>query len=206
MGFGRRSSRIDQRDSLWFASRNRKIGGADSGEESAALLFEAVLVVLAAAIFGGVGFITATGTLYTCSHVGIHEDGEVRLQAVAQDAMQSQHRLAAQLAASTLIRFGGIGEAVAEHNPAFRQRRLDHFRYVLRARGKHQRQFRHWGEASRGGIQQEPADFLSRGGSTRLTSHHYRQALRAEHPCQLFQLRALAAAVESFEGNEPTTM
>ncbi len=61
-------------------------------------------------------------------------------------------------------------------------------------------------EAGSGGIEQESPDFLSSGGSTRLASHHYRQALRAEYACQFLQLRALAAAVESFEGDEPAAM
>jgi hypothetical protein len=77
---------------------------------------------------------------------------------------------------------------------------------MLGTRGKHQGQFRHGREAGSGGIEQESPDFLSGGGSTRLTGHHYRQALRAKYACQFFQLRALAAAVESFEGDEPAAM
>jgi hypothetical protein len=206
MGLRCRSARINQHNSLRFPSCNCQIRAADSGEESSALLFEAVLVVLAAAIFGGVGFVAAAGAFYACGHIRVHEDGEVRLQAVAQDAMQSQDWFAAQLAASTLVRFGGVGEAVAEHNPAFRQGGLDHFRDVLGSRGKHQGKFRHGREAGSGGIEQESADFLSHGGSARLTSSHHRQALRAKYGRQLLQLRAFAAAVESFEGDEPAAL
>ena len=77
---------------------------------------------------------------------------------------------------------------------------------MLGARGKHQGQFRHGGETGGRGIEQKPADFLSRRGSTRLAGHDHRQALRAEYARQFFQLRALAAAVESFEGDEAAAM
>ena len=37
-------------------------------------------------------------------------------------------------------------------------------------------------------------------------SHHDRQALGADNACQLLQLRALAAAVQAFECDEPAAM
>ena len=145
-----------------------------SAEESTALLFEAIFIVFAAAIFGGIGLVAATGALDACSYLGIHEDGEIRLQAVAQDTMQRQHRFTAQLAASTLIRFRGVGETVAEHDLAIGQCWLDHFCDVLGARSKHQSQFRHGRETGGGGVEQQPADFLSGSGPARLAGHHDR--------------------------------
>ena len=120
--------------------------------------------------------------------------------------MQRQHRLAAQFAATPLVGFGGIGEAVAEHDASFRQRGLDHFRDVLGTRGEHQRQLRHRGEAGGRGIEQKAADFLSGRGPTWLARYDYREALCLQYACQFFQLRALAATVESFEGDEAAAM
>ena len=52
----------------------------------------------------------------------------------------------------------------------------------------------------------QPADFFSGRGPARLARHHHGQALRAKYARQFFQLRALAAAVESFEGDEAAAM
>ncbi|MCY1458105.1 hypothetical protein D9M71_754580 [compost metagenome] len=43
--------------------------------------------------------------------------------------------------AAALISVGGIGETVAQHHGAARQRRVDNLRQVLGAGGKHQQQF-----------------------------------------------------------------
>ena len=114
--------------------------------------------------------------------------------------------MAAQLAATSLVGFGRVGEAVAEHDAAFRQRRLNDFRYVLGARGEHQGQLRQRRKTGGRRIQQKPADFFSGRGSARFTRYHHGQSLRAKYGSQLLHLRALAAAVEPFEGDEPAAM
>jgi len=120
--------------------------------------------------------------------------------------MQREHWLAAEFAAAALIGFGGIGEAVAEDDLAICQRGVDHLRDVLRARRKHQRQFRHRGKAVSCGIEQETPDFLPSRGSTGLASDNNRQALRAQYAGKFFELRAFAAAIEAFEGDETAAM
>jgi len=120
--------------------------------------------------------------------------------------MQDQDRLAAQLAATTLVSFGGISKAVAEHDASFRQGGLDDFRQVLGARGEHHRQFRQRRKTGGCSIQQEAANFFSGCGSAWLTRHHHGQSLLAKYARQLFYLGALAAAVESFEGDEAAAL
>jgi len=203
---GRRSPCVDQHNSLCFASSNRQIGIVDSSEKAAAFLFEAILVVFGAAISRRVRFVTAACAFDAGGYIRIHKDREIRLQAVAQDAMQCEYQFASQFAAATLIGFGGIRKAVTENDLAIRQRGLDHFCNVLCARCEHQCQFRHWGEAVSSGIEEEAPDFLSRRGSAWFAGDYYRQALRSQNVRKLFQLRALAAAIESFEGDEAAAM
>ena len=56
--------------------------------------------------------------------------------------MQLQNRLRAQLAASTLVSLGGIGEAIAKHNAPFGERGQNDLVNVLGAGSEHERHFR----------------------------------------------------------------
>ena len=55
--------------------------------------------------------------------------------------MQFKDGRAAQLTSSALVGFGGIGEAVAEHDFAGGDGRLNDFMNVLRAGSEHEREF-----------------------------------------------------------------
>ena len=55
--------------------------------------------------------------------------------------MQLEHRFRPQFSAASLIRLGGVGETIAEHDAALRERRQNDFVNMLRARREHQRQF-----------------------------------------------------------------
>ena len=72
---------------------------------------------------------------------------------------------ATQFATASLVGFGGVGEAVAEHDAAFRQRGLNDFRYVLGARGEHQGQFRQRGKARTWPNPEEGGGFFLRSRS-----------------------------------------
>ena len=51
-------------------------------------------------------------------------------------------------------------------------------------------------------IQQHLANFFAGGSAARLARVHDRDSLMPQHDGQFFQLRAFAAAVEAFEGDE----
>ena len=118
--------------------------------------------------------------------------------------MQRQHRLAAQLASAPLIRLRRIGKAITKYDFAFRKRRLNHFRDVLRSGTKHERQLSRWSKRGSLRIQQELANFFSRRRSARLPCHHNGQSLPGQRRSQFGQLRTFAASVEPFKSNEST--
>ena len=73
--------------------------------------------------------------------IGKHQYGEVRLKISAQYPMKVQHNRAAQFAPSTLVGLAGVGEAIAQHPLAARQRRQNQLINVLGAVGEHQSYF-----------------------------------------------------------------
>jgi hypothetical protein len=134
--------------------------------------------------------------------VGIHVDRQVRPNAAAQHGVEAQHRVAAELSSSTLIGFGGIGEAVAQHPLAAGERRFDHLRELLGAGSEHERHLSHGIEALGARVEQHSANALANLGSAGLASGEHINAFRAQHLRQLPQLSGFAAAVEAFEGDE----
>ena len=82
------------------------------------------------------------------------------------------------------------------------QRRLDHFRNVLRARGEHQRHFRHRRQSLRLRVEQYAPDFLPRRRSSRLAGFNHLVSGGAKRLRQFAHLRALPGSVETFEGNK----
>jgi hypothetical protein len=73
---------------------------------------------------------------------------------------------------------------------------------MLRAGGKHKRQFGPGGQPKGARIQQHGAKFLANQGAPRLPGKHYLDATGSQCFGQLAQLGALAAAVEAFDGYE----
>jgi len=116
--------------------------------------------------------------------------------------MQLQHRLGAQLAAAALVGLRGIGEAITKHNLPVIESRLDHLRNVLRPRRKHQSHLRQRRKTLRRRVQQNAANLLARRRSAWFARFHHFMSGRAQRSRQLTHLRALAGAVQSFEGDE----
>src|SRR5215475_1594747 len=85
--------------------------------------------------------ITAASTVHAGSDIGVHEDGQVRLQISAEDAMQFQDRDTAQPASAALVGLAGISKAVAQHDISGCKGRQNDFLNMLSTRCKHQRQF-----------------------------------------------------------------
>ncbi len=74
--------------------------------------------------------------------------------------------------------------------------------YVLGSGSEHKRHFRLRRKSCRAGMQNYFANFLAGRGAARFPSDGDGEPMVTEGSCQLFELRALAAAVETFEGNE----
>ena len=116
--------------------------------------------------------------------------------------MHLQHRLRAQLAASTLVSLGRIGEAIAEHDASFGERGQNDLVNVLGAGSEHERHFRERRKSRGGGVQQHVANSFARGGAARFAGDGDGEAVGAQGTRQFLDLGALAAAVETFEGNK----
>jgi len=206
VGFRCGSAGVDHDDTLWLPSGNGQIGMAHTAEEGAVLPLKAVFVTLSAAIIDSSSPVAAAGAFHAGGDFRIHKNGQFRQQVAANYMVQRKHWFAAQLAAAALVSFGGVGEAIAKHHAAFGEGGLDDFLDVLRARSKHQRQLGQRRKAGSGCIKQKLANFLSGGRTAGLARYHHRYAVRAEHAGQPLDLRALAAAVEPFEGDEPAAL
>lgn len=135
------ASGVDDGDPLRLAFGDCKIGLVDPGEEGAVLFFETVLVGVDLSVFGRCVTVATAGALDAYGAVGIHQDGEVGMQVSAENLMKLKDRLAAELASTSLISFSRVGEAVAQNDLAFGQRRLDDFVDMLGASGEHEGEF-----------------------------------------------------------------
>src|SRR5579862_1761623 len=196
---------VDHGHAVGIALGDGEVSVTHAGEKGAALLLEAVFVFLGAAILRR-SLVAAAGAFDAGGDVGVHEDGEIGLQVVAQDAVEFEHGFTSELAAGSLIGLSGIGEAVAEYDFALRHRGCDDFVDVLGARGEHQRHLGHRSEACSGRVENDVADFLSGGRAARFARYDDRDAARAQRPGEFFDLRAFAGAVEPFEGDELAAM
>src|SRR6185312_6469861 len=133
-----RTSRVDHRYSLGLAPGDREIGIAHATKERTALLLESVLIAFRAFISRRASHITTAGALHTRGNVRVHQNRQLGLQVSAENAMQSQHRLRAQLSATALVSFRRVGKPVAQHKFPLRDSRLNNFFDVLRARSEHE--------------------------------------------------------------------
>ena len=120
--------------------------------------------------------------------------------------MQRQHSFAAQLAAAALIRLRRIGKTIAEHDLTLGKPRLNDLGDVLRPRREHQSQFGERCERGSFCVEQKLANLFAGRRAARFPRHHHGQALCTQDRGQLCQLSALAASVETFEGDESAAM
>jgi hypothetical protein len=73
---------------------------------------------------------------------------------------------------------------------------------VLGAGSEHEGHFSERRKARRGGVEQHFTNLFAGGGAPRFARDHNGKAVGAQGTRQLLDLRALAAAVETFEGNK----
>lgn len=197
-----RAARIDHDDSFRLALRDVQICVMYTGEEFAVLTLEAIFIVSLQ-----VSLCVATaGAIDAGVNVRIHQDGEIRFQITAEHAMQLKHRLASELPPSTLIGFTRIGKPVTEHNLIGSQTRKNDLFNMLRPRRKHERKLGHRRETRRACIQKQLADFFAGVSSAGFPRHHHRESLRPQFCGEAFELRALSAPIEPFEGDESAAL
>ena len=118
--------------------------------------------------------------------------------------MHIENDLGADLAAAALIGLSGIGEAVADHDAARIESRLNDLGDGLGAVGKHEGHFRHGRHGDGTGVEQDLADAVAGCGAAGLAQQHGFLAA-AREPCrQTLDLRGFARPIEAFERNENT--
>ncbi len=186
VGFSGGASGVDDGDPLRFAFGDCTIGLMDPGEEGAVLFLEAIFVCVGLAVFRGRVTVAAASALDAYGDVGVHQYGEIGMQVSAENLMKLEYWMAAQLASAALISFGRVGEAVAQNDLAFGQRRFDDFVDMLRASGEHEREFGMRGQRPGAGIEKKLANFLGGGRASGFASDDDREFLGAELGGELF--------------------
>lgn len=190
---------------LRFAACDGEIAVAHAREEGTVFLLESVFILVAATVFRTL-LVAAPGAVDAAGYVGVHENGQVGLQVVAQDAVKLECSGTSQFATRALIGLGGVGEAVAEDGFAFGHGGLDYFPDVLGTGGKHQSHLRQRTQLGGSGVQNEVSDFLSGSSPAGFAGHEDRHTACTQGLGELFDLRALARPVQAFEGDEPAAL
>ena len=104
-----------------------------------------------------------------------------------------------EAAAAALVGEGGVGEAVAQHGVAARQRRLDDVLEVVAPRRKDQQRL---AQRVHGGMQHQFAQLFGQRRAAGFARHHHAVAALAQPIGQGFDVRALSRAVDAFESDE----
>jgi len=139
VSFDRSPASVDDSDALRFTLGNCQEGVVDTAKERAALLLEAVFIGVSS---GARDQIAVFGAGQADGEVAIQHECQVRLDIIAQHAVQGEYGFAAELTASTLVGFRRIRKAVAENVFAGSERGQNDFAQMLNASGEHQRQLR----------------------------------------------------------------
>uniref|UniRef100_A0A0S6YYI3 Uncharacterized protein n=1 Tax=Mizugakiibacter sediminis TaxID=1475481 RepID=A0A0S6YYI3_9GAMM len=168
----------------------RAVGGAHAFEERVFLAFDAV------------GVAASGGARAAVADRQVEQQRQVRLQVLGRPTLQLADARLRLAAAAALVGVAGVGEAVAQHPAARRQRGPDHLAHQLRARGEHQQQFRLGADAAQRGIEHQRAHRLAERRAARLARQQQVDAMRFEMVAQAGQQRALAGALAPFEGDE----
>lgn len=122
---------FDCDDTQWLACGYFPVLGVDAGEEGIFLAFEATFVDLC------IARVAAAGAGEGSGEIGKQEDGQVWLKIVAEETVQIENDLGAELAAASLVGLGGVGEAVAENEFSCSEGGLDDFLDRLCAVSEH---------------------------------------------------------------------
>lgn len=132
----------------------------------------------------------------------VEEQGDVRAAGTGGhyiDLIDDRHR---NPAPEALVGAGRVGEAVAEHVPAARQLGLNSFDQMLAPAGKNEQQLDRAVDPAPLPVEEDLANRLRERGAPGFMRHHVWQIPRREPGRRGAQLGRLAAAVETFEGEE----
>ncbi|MPL94869.1 hypothetical protein SDC9_41028 [bioreactor metagenome] len=131
----------------------------------------------------------------------VDEEGQVRL-APDHQRVQLVDETAQVAAAEALIHPRGIGEAVADHDPARGERGRDGAFEMVAARGGEQQDLGLGRPAVRVALEHETADLLGAGRAAGLARQHDVMALGRQRLGQKPRLRGFPRSVDAFEGDE----
>src|SRR6266404_8556329 len=191
---------IDYVNALGFPGGDGVVSVANSPKKCTVFLLKAVLIFVGTSVL--MLAVAASRALDRQVNVVVQQDGQVGLKVATQHFVQLQHGLRSQLAAAALVGFGGVGEAVAEDDAPLGQRGKNYLVNMLCARGEHQCHFGGGRQAGGCRVEQDVANLFAGGSAARLAGDDHGNASGTESARELGDLRALAAAVEAFEGDE----
>jgi len=134
--------------------------------------------------------------------VDIHQQGKVRLQAAAGNAVERHHVLRAQPAPVALVDQRRIREPVGQHHFAARERRQNPLIHVLRARSEVKQQLGGGAQFLVGAIEQDAADFGADGRAAWLGCLEHGAPHPAQPRRQPPHLRGFPGAVHALESDE----
>src|SRR6185312_15685982 len=164
---------IDHDEAIGLGGREIEVTAANALMEGRALVIDARFSLANA-------LVPAFGASEAGFEIDIDQDGEVGAQSLTGDPVELTNDGRIEAAATALVNERRIGEAIAEHDPAFGERGADDFLHVLGAAGEIEQQF---GAAGLHGFDDFAAAFA--------------QVLGQEA-----ELRGFAAAVHTFESEE----
>lgn len=183
---GHRITSVNLRHAFGFAARNIQEPIQHALMEGAVFLLKTIFVIR-----GKSGLLTVSlpRALDAVVKVRHHEDGQVRLQVMAQYFVQLQYSLGPQLAPAALVGLTGISKTVTQHPLALLERRQDLLVNVLRAVGEHKRHFRQRRQSGCPGTQKHRAQVLPQGRPAGLARGDDVQATFTQPAGQVLQLR-----------------
>jgi hypothetical protein len=124
---------------------------------------------------------------------------EVGLAALLHPGFQLRQHRPIEAAPATLVGEGGVGEAVTQHGLAAFQRGQDVVHEVITPRREHQQRF---GQRLHRLVQHEAAQRLGQRRAAGLAREQHAVAVVAQPRGHRIEVRALAGAVDAFDGDE----
>ena len=156
----------------------------------------------------GMPLIAAARAAQRSQQRGQQQQGQVRLNSIANRLVQRENALRSKAAARALVSLRTVGVPVAEHDGPFGKRGKDDFAQGLSAICEHERHLSFGGNAAHLGvtarIKQDGPDPVAKGGASRLAKGAHRPSLALQAGRKQAQLRGLTRAVKSLEGDEET--
>src|SRR5215472_8490327 len=134
--------------------------------------------------------------------IHIHQNRQVRFESPTGDALQRGDGIDSEPTPHALIDQRRVGEAVAEHDFAALQRRLNPLVHILRARREVEQDLRGRTEFLVGRVEKDAADLLRDRRPARLYGLLHRASHAAQPFGQPMHLGGLAGTVHAFKGNE----